>query len=120
MKYLFYLLLLTTGIVAAQDGTTTISGRVTSNGEPVAFASVFVKGGSSGTSADVNGEYKLKTATGKVKLVAQLQGYRAQMKNVTVNENESVVNFDLEEHNEALDEIVVTGTRTEKEEPIPQ
>ena len=114
MKYLFYLLLLTTGIVAAQDGTTTISGRVTSNGEPVAFASVFVKGGSSGTSADVNGEYKLKTATGKVKLVAQLQGYRAQMKNVTVNENESVVNFDLEEHNEALDEIVVTGTRTEK------
>lgn len=113
MKYLFYFLFLTTSVVA-QEEMATISGTVTSNGEPVPFASVFVKDSSFGTSANINGEYTFRITKGKIKLIAQLQGYRAQIKNVTVTKNETTVNFNLQEHNEALDEIVVTGTRTEK------
>ncbi len=52
MKHLFYFLLLSTTFVFAQSEKTTLSGIVTANGKPVPFVSIYIKGGSEGTSTD--------------------------------------------------------------------
>jgi len=115
MKQIFYFLFLMGFIVSAQESKTTVSGSVTSQGNPVPFATIYIRGGTAGTSANANGEYQIKLSPGKTSLIAQFQGYKSQTKIFTVVEDASaVVNFNLEEGNEALDEVVVTGTRTEK------
>ncbi|TXD83851.1 TonB-dependent receptor [Subsaximicrobium wynnwilliamsii] len=100
---------------SAQNGTAKVSGQVTAEGLAVPFASVYVKGGTNGTNTDENGRYQLELSVGKVTLVAQSQGYKTLSKTLSISANEGqIVDFVLEESNAVLDEIVVTGTRTEK------
>lgn len=96
-------------VVSAQESKTTVSGSVTSQGNPVPFATIYIRGATAGTSANANGEYQIKLSPGKTSLIAQSQGYKSQTKIFTVVEDASaVVNFNLEEGNEALDAVVVT------------
>lgn len=84
-------------------------------GNPVPFASIYVKGGTDGTSADAEGNFELKINPGKLTLIAQSQGYLSKSITVTVANGETkILNFSLIESNEELDQVVVTGTRTEK------
>ncbi len=88
---------------------------MTSDGEPVPYASVYVKGGTTGTSADADGSYQLNILTEEIKLVGQSQGFRLQTKVLNLSDGaDEVVNFNLAQGNESLDEVVITGTRTEK------
>lgn len=116
MKHLFTLLsLFAITTVMAQNQQATISGTVTSNGNPVPFADVYVKNGTIGTSADADGKYRLELPTGKITLIAQSQGYKPQTKILDLAEGtEITVNFNLVEGSENLDEVVITGTRTAK------
>ncbi len=115
MKKIGYTLFLVSAFVAAQRQQASISGSVTAEDEPVPYASIYVKGSTIGTSADAEGNYQLTIPAGEIKLVAQSQGFRRQTKILTLSEGaEGVVNFRLAEGNETLDEVVITGTRTEK------
>lgn len=115
MKYMIYFFLFSATTASAQIDKTQISGTVTTEGKPVPFANVYVKGGSQGASADGKGEYEFSVDAGKITLVAQSQGYRSEIQTITINNGESkIVNFSLSESNEELDQVVVTGTRTEK------
>ena len=91
-----------------------ISGTVTSNGEPVPFASVFVKNTTSGTTTDVDGRYQLDPPSGVIVLVVQSQGYRTLEKTLDIPNGESkTVDFELLEDVLGLDEIVVSATRNQ-------
>lgn len=115
MKQILYFLFFLTAATSAQNPEASISGTVTSEGEPVHYASIYVKGGTTGTSADADGNYQLTVPTGEIKLVVQSQGFRSRMRTLDLLEGaEEVVNFMLVEGNEALEEVVITGTRTEK------
>ncbi|TLP82352.1 TonB-dependent receptor [Maribacter sp. ACAM166] len=115
MKYFFYTLFLVSAFGAAQDQTATVSGTVTSEGQPVPFASIYIKGTTIGTSADADGSYQFAIPTGKLILIAQSQGYRSLRKELNLLESSNeVIDFALQEGNEVLDEVVITGTRTEK------
>lgn len=116
MKYFNCLLLLfTIQIVSAQTGKGTISGTVTSEGSPIPFASIYVKGGTDGASADGDGNYTLMISAGQISITAQSQGYRVETSTLNLAEGESkILNFHLRESNEELDQVVVTGTRTQK------
>lgn len=116
MKYFTCLLLLfSVPIVSAQNGKGTILGTVTSDGNPVPFSSIYVNGGTDGVSADGDGNYTLTISAGKVSITAQSQGYRIETTTLNLAEGESkILDFDLRESNEELDQVVVTGTRTEK------
>lgn len=79
------------------------------------YASIYVKGGTTGTSADADGNYQLTVSAGEVKLAAQSQGFKSQFRSLNLSDDaDEVVNFNLAEGNETLDEVVITGTRTEK------
>ncbi len=96
--------------------TVSISGTITSNENPVPFASVYIQGGSVGTNTDSNGNYQLEIPTGTIILVAQAQGYRTQTKELIVTNNtRQNIDFSLVEDILGLEEVVVSATRNRVE-----
>ena len=122
MKKLITLLTLTTSIAMAQNSETNISGIITSNGEVVPFASVYIKDKPIGTDADVNGKYELNIPTGPATIIARSQGYRSQSKEIEVTDNKNqTINFSLIEDALGLEQVVVSATRnriSKKEAPV--
>ena len=122
MKKLITLLILSTSLAVAQNSETNISGTITSNGEVVPFASVYIKDKPIGTDADVNGKYELNIPTGPVTIIARSQGYRPQSKEIEVTDNKNqTINFSLIEDALGLEQVVVSATRnriSKKEAPV--
>ncbi|ARV16127.1 TonB-dependent receptor [Polaribacter sp. SA4-12] len=112
IKHITLVILLITITINSQ----TITGKVTSTkGEILPFASVSIKGTQIGATTDENGFYQLKSNKNKIVLIASFTGFVSQRKVITINSSEeSSVNFRLTEHSEMLDQITVTGTRTDK------
>ncbi|UOY07570.1 TonB-dependent receptor [Muricauda sp. SCSIO 64092] len=115
-KYLLLCLLITTTSIFSQNDQATISGQVTSNNEPVPFATVFVKNGTNGTTSNADGYYELKVNPGALSLQVSSQGYRKTGTTITVSANESVtLNFEIIEDVLGLDEVVISATRNRVE-----
>ena len=74
------------------------------------FANVIVKGTSTGTATDLNGEYRLPLGVGTHTIVASFMGYESQEQVVVVGEKKSVVlNFSLKAESILGQEITVTA-----------
>jgi hypothetical protein len=82
-----------------------VTGKVTdkADGQPLIGATVLVAGTSTGTSTDLDGSFELTVPTGSQLEVSYI-GYTT----LTVTAA-SVLNIQLEEDNEFLEEVVVTG-----------
>lgn len=89
-----------------------ISGRITSNNEPVVGATIHITNSNMGAVADINGDFILKgLVSGEFKLEVRAIGYTPLTKLVVLPEAESLkLNFELNESNLGLDEVVITGT----------
>ncbi len=87
----------------------TITGTITDpSGVPLPGANVVIKGTSTGTVADFDGNYSIAASAGDV-LVFSYTGYNSLERTVG---SDSVINVTLEE-GLALDEVIVTGYTTE-------
>ncbi len=89
----------------------------------IPYATVLVKGTTIGTSTDGTGHFKLvHLPVGKQIIVAQFMGYKPQEIEVTMTRGKGTeIYFELEEDALNLDQVVVTGTRTQhyvKDVPI--
>ncbi len=81
---LFILSLLSFGAIAQ----VTISGKISDdNGKPVPFASVYVKGTTKGTSANIDGDYLLKLQPGQYEILYRAVGYKQISKAVDLEKN---------------------------------
>ncbi|WP_405379703.1 TonB-dependent receptor [Maribacter sp. LLG6340-A2] len=108
--------------VKAQNST--ISGTISSNGSPVAFVNIYIKGTEIGAASDENGVYVLKNIpTGKHTIIASTIGFEQFHKIITISKNvDHVLNISLNPATESLDEMVVTGTLkpvNRLETPVP-
>ncbi|MCM5661530.1 TonB-dependent receptor domain-containing protein [Galbibacter mesophilus] len=84
----------------------TITGTVTDqDGLPLPGASVRIKGTSTGTQTDFDGNYTINASTGEV-LVFSFVGQKTEEKTVGAA---SVINIALEQDAQALEEVIVTG-----------
>ncbi len=85
------------------------------NGEHLPYIAISVKGTTIGTTTDASGHYFLKNLPeGLQTLEVKAIGYRTLTHSVTVKANTTQeVNFELEENNIALDEVVVSANRAE-------
>lgn len=92
-----------------------VSGTVTSQieDEPLAGASVRIKGMSLGVTTDVDGKYEILAEKGQVLQFSYI-GYKS--KEVTIDRN--VINVALEEDRTLLDDVVVVGYGTMKRSDI--
>jgi outer membrane receptor for ferrienterochelin and colicins len=80
MKHVLLSFFLSCSFAFAQNNQTSVSGTITSNDNPVPFATIYVNGGTAGTDADIDGNYSLNVPVGEVTLVVQFQGFRTQKK----------------------------------------
>lgn len=92
-----------------------VSGKVVDeNGEGLPGVSVVVKGTSSGTTTNLDGDYKINVSDGAV-LLFSFVGYVS--KEVVVA-SQSVIDISLEPDSKQLEEIVVVGFGTQKKEAV--
>jgi hypothetical protein len=85
-----------------------ISGLITdTKGQPLAFASILVKGTTAGTTANNEGRYFLQLNPGQYTIVAQYVGYQRQEKTITVSGDSSTLNFQLALLDLSLKEVVI-------------
>ena len=112
MKKLLFVIafVFTSAVLFAQ---TTVTGKVTdaTTGDPLPGASIAVVGKNLGTTTDFDGNYTLTVSeSAPFTLEASSVGFQAMTAEVSSN-NQSV-NFALEETHEALDEVVLSASRT--------
>ncbi len=102
--------------IKAQKTDANIFGDVQTEGEHVPFASVYLKDTNIGTATDETGHYLLvNLPVGKHILVAKVIGYKIVEKEVELIEGQTIeINFKLEKESLAVDEVVITGTKTFK------
>ena len=115
MNKILALLLFSTSILFAQVESVTVSGTITSQTGPLAFATVIVKGGVDATTADDQGDYQLEVPMGNITLIAQAPGYRSLEIEFVAGGKEQEVNFELVEDVLGLDELIITATRNRVE-----
>jgi hypothetical protein len=88
----------------------TLSGTVHgAHGETLPGASVAVPILATGTAADSAGHYRLELPAGRVQLVVTSIGYRTVTRDLNIIKNQRL-SFDLEENNQELGEVLVTGS----------
>ena len=84
----------------------TLSGKVTSSGENLPFATIYLKGTTKGVNSNDDGNYSLKLEKGKYIVVFQYLGYSKQEIEVNLTENKTL-NVNLKSDGIALQEIIV-------------
>ena len=86
-----------------------ISGTVLDeNGEPLPFASVYVRNSTNGTVANAEGQYRLTVARGSQEIVFQYIGYKQRVEAVTVGDKPLRLNVKMEPANLEIGEVVIT------------
>ncbi len=83
--------------------------------EHLPFATISVEDTNIGTAADRSGHFKMShLPVGNLLVIAKSIGYKSQVKEVTMESGKATnVFFELEEDVLNLEEVVITGTRTE-------
>jgi outer membrane receptor protein involved in Fe transport len=105
---LFYLNINT---LSAQGGgrSAVVRGTVKdANGEPVAFANIYIKNTQLGTQSDTDGSFFLRVVPGKHTLCVQYVGYASHEREIEITQREhKQFQIQLEEQTNNLDEVVV-------------
>ena len=78
------------------------------DGNPVQYASIFIKGSSLGTNANIEGKYFLELNPGTYTLVCQQINYIKQEKVITFGKEDIVLNFVLDSLVISLTEVIIT------------
>ena len=92
-------------------GQSTVSGNVTADGEALPGVNILVKGTTTGSISDADGNYSVNVPAGNDILVYSFVGYVNQ--EVSVG-GRSTINIVLQEDSELLDEVVVVGYGTQR------
>lgn len=108
IKNTLILLFLLYSIGFAQQHT--IKGKVCDavTGAPLSFANIRVAGTTLGTSANLNGEFELKTNDQNVKLIASYIGYYSDSISVKLQNLTTIINFNLQNTEIKLQEVIIT------------
>ena len=112
LRLLVAFLLLSAGniVYAEAQQEIRVTGTVTSEGEPLPGVSVQVKGASSGTITDIDGNYSIE-APANGTIVFRFVGMRTVEQSVN---NRNVINVTLESESKELDEVMVVAYVTAK------
>lgn len=94
----------------AQSATTTVKGKVMADGEPAIGVTILVKGTSTGTATDIDGNFSIDVNP-KATLIVSSVGYETQ--EVPVN-GRKIINIVLKSDVVALQDVVVVGYGVQK------
>lgn len=108
LKIVYYLFV---GIISTHSQTNSISGKITSKGEALPFANVYLANTKLGTASNEEGFFELKNIpNGDYTLISSSVGFNLKSLKIILTGNQKLVkNVNLNE-NYSLEEIVVSGT----------
>lgn len=87
-----------------------IRGKVLSElGEPLSYASVYIRNLSDGVPTNQNGEYEYKLKAGYYDVLVQYLGYAAVLQTVEIKSDWIELNFELKQQIYALQEVIVNS-----------
>ncbi len=87
---------------------TTVSGKVTgANREPLAFANVYIKGTSVGTTTNQDGFYRLEIPEGKCELIFRFLGYKMHIEQLDAGSSPIQLDVKLEPENYTLTTVEI-------------
>jgi len=114
---LFRLLLLLQALLCFQlaQAQTTVTGKVTGNGEPLIGATVILKGTTKGVIADGAGNYSIEVPDQNAVLIFSFMGYLTE--EIPIG-NQTEINIELVSDIMQLDELVVIGYGTQKKNDL--
>lgn len=113
LKRVVFLVVLVIATLTSWGATRTLTGTVTDqNGEPLIGASIVVENTSTGTMADIDGNFSLKVPDENIILVVSFIGY--ETRKIHVSASESFVKVELAEDAFTLEETVVVGYGVQK------
>ena len=116
MRLVYICIFLFFSLLSIAQEKATISGKISSNSEPVSFALINVQGGTQAATANEEGSYQLEVSSGEMIIVVSVQGYRKVSKKINLQPRQKLtLNFELIEDVLGLDEIVVSATRNRVE-----
>ena len=72
------------------------------NGEPLPFASIYIKNTTYGVSSNAFGEYFIELKPGKYTIVYSYIGYQSKEKNINLNDVPQKINIILDENDQNL------------------
>ena len=110
-RFLVFLLLFVACSSSVFAQSKTISGVVTSAGEPLIGASIAEKGTTNGTVTDMDGKFSINVSSDNAILVVSYIGYVDQQFTVKNQKKWDIV---LKEDLQSLDEVVVVGYGTQR------
>ncbi|MEV4884822.1 carboxypeptidase-like regulatory domain-containing protein [Chitinophaga ginsengisegetis] len=85
-----------------------VKGRVTDDkDQPLPFATVFIKGTTTGTTTNAAGQYQLDLAPGEYTVVCQYIGFKRTELPLNVNASTQILDFHLQPVNMQIKEVVV-------------
>ncbi len=94
--------------MAINGFATGISGTIKEkNGAILPYSSVLVKGTTQGVSANEKGFYTINLTPGEYTLVCQYIGHKAEEKKIKLSRTDLILNFELEQQQYALNDVVV-------------
>lgn len=100
-----------------------IQGSITADGMPLQYANISIEKAAKSIVSDADGNYFIKDlAAGDYEIAVSYTGFRTEKRSITVVDSTiTTLNFQLRENN-ALDEVVITGTLkpvSRLESPVP-
>lgn len=102
------LLILTLSCFFLSASAIPVTGKVTdSMNHPLAYASLYIKGTTSGTTANSEGEYTLDLLPGHYTLVCEYLGYQLQERQIVVGQQKLSEDFRLLPEQYAMQEVVI-------------
>lgn len=85
-----------------------LKGRITdSQGEPLPFASLYLKGTTKGTTSNIDGYYQLELPVGDVVLICQYVGYQKQELKLKIADGTNTKNIQLLPNEKILDGVKI-------------
>lgn len=112
------LLFLFSFLIQAQQ----ISGKVTSFGEALPYANVYLEGTAKGSTTDEEGNFIIPNVDpGSYILVVSFTGYKSVKQSITIDNKDILINIELKEKDD-LDEVIISGTLkpvSRLESPVP-
>jgi outer membrane receptor for ferrienterochelin and colicins len=93
-----------------------IIGHVTCKGKHLPFVNISIKGTTIGTLCDETGHFQLiNVPLGELTIVSNIMGYKSEEKTIKSEKDKTIeIKFDLNEDIHNLDEVVVSGNRSEQ------
>ncbi|MEL6303556.1 MAG: TonB-dependent receptor [Bacteroidota bacterium] len=104
------------GVILAQSSTVSVTGKVSSKGEAVPYATVYAENRNTGTTADENGQFQLSLPPETYTIVFSAQGFRTHKEEVSLSSGKTTtLDVELIPDVLGLEEVVVSATRNRVE-----